>query len=79
MGATGRTTGCHLHLEVRYFPDRVSPRWKHIYGPGNQRESPHFRDNWEDPVAFITRLADERRTGDPPRTGQRKRAAPNPS
>jgi murein DD-endopeptidase MepM/ murein hydrolase activator NlpD len=59
VGVTGRTTGCHLHLEIRYFRGRVSPRWKNIYGPGDQRESSYFRDNWEDPVAFIARLPGE--------------------
>jgi murein DD-endopeptidase MepM/ murein hydrolase activator NlpD len=60
VGATGRATGCHLHLEVRYFRARVSPVWKHIYGPGDQRTSPHFREKWEDPVAFVAQLEGRR-------------------
>jgi murein DD-endopeptidase MepM/ murein hydrolase activator NlpD len=79
VGATGRATGCHLHLEVRYFRDRVSRRWNHIYGPGDQRDSLHFRQNWEDPVGFLTRLPSERRTADPRRPGPDEPDAPNPS
>jgi murein DD-endopeptidase MepM/ murein hydrolase activator NlpD len=56
VGATGHATGCHLHLEVRYFRDRVSPRWKNIYGPGDQRGARYLLENWEDPVTFIARL-----------------------
>jgi len=61
VGATGRATGCHVHVEIRYFRDRVSPLWKNIYGPGDQRASRHFRENWEDPVTFIARLERERK------------------
>jgi murein DD-endopeptidase MepM/ murein hydrolase activator NlpD len=60
VGATGRATGCHVHLEVRYFPDRVSPLWQHIYGPGDQRQATHFRENWADPVSFLAGLDRER-------------------
>jgi murein DD-endopeptidase MepM/ murein hydrolase activator NlpD len=68
VGATGHATGCHLHLEVRYFRERVSPRWKNIYGPGDQRGARHLLENWEDPVTFIARLeagqpTAERRSG----------------
>ncbi len=77
VGATGRATGCHLHLEVRYFRGRVSPRWNHIYGPGDQRDSPYFQENWDDPLELIARLSGERRTADPRRPGQG--VASNPS
>jgi murein DD-endopeptidase MepM/ murein hydrolase activator NlpD len=62
VGATGRATGCHVHLEVRYFRDRVSPVWRHIYGPGDQRGSRHFREEWADPVTFLAGLEQDRAT-----------------
>jgi murein DD-endopeptidase MepM/ murein hydrolase activator NlpD len=69
VGATGHATGCHLHFEIRYFRDRVSPLWKNIYGRGDQRASQHFRENWEDPVTFIARLERERQAAASQRRG----------
>lgn len=54
VGDTGKVTACHLHLEVRYFDSRFleNPEWNHpwnIYGMGDQRNSPIFLNNWENP------------------------------
>jgi murein DD-endopeptidase MepM/ murein hydrolase activator NlpD len=79
IGATGRATGCHLHLEVRYFRPRVSRLWQHIYGPGDQRASPHFRESWEDPVAFLAELERERQAADHRDPRRRRPGSADPS
>jgi murein DD-endopeptidase MepM/ murein hydrolase activator NlpD len=79
VGATGHATGCHLHFEVRYFKDRVNDLWQNIYGPGDQRTARHFRENWEDPVAFIARLERLRQTADPHNPVTGPKGAPRPS
>lgn len=53
VGDTGeKTQGCNTHFEIRYFPERLS-KWGDIYGPGDQRASEYFKQNWEDPIAFF--------------------------
>lgn len=53
IGNTGKVIGgCHTHFEIRYFPERLSS-WGNIYGPGDQRASKYFKQNWEDPVTFF--------------------------
>ncbi|MFQ5687581.1 MAG: peptidylprolyl isomerase [Candidatus Scalindua sp.] len=52
VGDTGKAFGCHTHFEIRYFPERFS-RWGNIYGPGDQRDSVYFKQNWENPIKFF--------------------------
>jgi murein DD-endopeptidase MepM/ murein hydrolase activator NlpD len=56
VGDTGKAAGCHTHFEVRRFPDRLFPDWGNIYGRGDQRDTPTFKENWYDPVAVFEKL-----------------------
>ena len=58
VGSTGMAMGDHLHLEVRHFSERFSPRWKNIYGkltPVAERtfDEEDFRKSWSDPLEVI--------------------------
>jgi murein DD-endopeptidase MepM/ murein hydrolase activator NlpD len=52
VGDTGKAFGCHTHFEIRYFPERFST-WGNIYGPGDQRASEYFKQNWGNPLTFF--------------------------
>lgn len=53
IGDSGKTLGgCHTHFEIRYFPERFST-WGNIYGPGDQRASDYFKQNWGNPLTFF--------------------------
>lgn len=54
VGRTGRAFGCHTHFEIRYFNTRLS-NWGNIYGPGDQRGTDYFIQNWDDPITFFER------------------------
>ena len=54
VGQTGAANGPHTHFEIRYFPTVIYPPWGNIYGPGDQKESDAFLNEWLDPQkAFI--------------------------
>lgn len=55
VGNSGNADGFHTHFEVRYFSKRLFSKWGNIYGPGDQRISLDFKENWEDPVILFTR------------------------
>ena len=60
VGHTG-TEKCHTHFEIRYFKGlegRFHPKWRNIYGPGDQRESTEFKNDWEDPEVMFREYPD---------------------
>lgn len=61
VGDTGAAHGCNTHFEIRYFPTRFleDPNWNdpwNIYGKGDQRSAKQFRENWGDPVVFLSQV-----------------------
>jgi hypothetical protein len=58
VGSTGRSDGCHTHFEIRYFSSRFS-KWGNIYGLGDKRFSRYFKENWVDPLKFISNLSSD--------------------
>jgi hypothetical protein len=58
VGSTGRSDGCHTHFEIRYFSSRLS-KWGNIYGLGDKRLSRYFKENWVDPLKFISNLSSD--------------------
>lgn len=60
IGKVGRTGAAsnvdHVHFEIRYFKEWLS-RWGNIYAPGDQRNSPYLKANWEDPLVYFLRFS----------------------
>jgi len=61
VGRTGAAWGCHTHLEVRHFAGRYmsDKAWNsppNIYGKGDQTGSKVFKENWTDPLSWLTTL-----------------------
>jgi hypothetical protein len=64
VGRTGAAWGCHTHFEVRHFPGRYmsDASWNsppNIYGRGDQTASKLFKENWENPLPWLTKLPTE--------------------
>ncbi len=56
VGHTGAANNVdHVHFEIRYFKEWLS-RWGNIYAPGDQRNSPYLKTNWEDPAIYFLRF-----------------------
>jgi hypothetical protein len=59
VGQTGAAFGPHTHLEVRHFPERVSPKWRNVYGveaptaQGGTFDPALFAEDWEDPAPLL--------------------------
>lgn len=61
VGRTGAAWGCHTHLEVRHFTGRYmsDKAWNeppNIYGKGDQTGTKLFKENWTDPLNWLTTL-----------------------
>lgn len=55
VGKTGAAFGSHVHVEVRHFPGRFSPKWRNLYGieqPKNEATfvEVDFATGWVDPL-----------------------------
>jgi murein DD-endopeptidase MepM/ murein hydrolase activator NlpD len=63
VGQTGAAFGPHTHLEVRHFPERVSPKWRNVYGveapapQGGTFDPAHFAEDWDDPAPLLQAAA----------------------
>lgn len=59
VGRSGAAFGFHTHIEVRHFADRLSPKWRNIYGveapssQGGTFDPTVFAADWEDPESFL--------------------------
>ena len=52
VGETGMVDGCHVHFEMRKFPDRFYPYWGTLYGNGDQQ---NLLEDWIDPLRTFRR------------------------
>jgi murein DD-endopeptidase MepM/ murein hydrolase activator NlpD len=57
VGSTGAAFGAHVHIEVRHFAGRFSPKWNNIYGIERPKEEAtfdetDFEQNWINPADY---------------------------